>query len=110
MIRRGDDAVVGEMSLDIAPAQEEQEVQAGGGGGDGRDVAQNCGVTLAQSGHLVQPLLGMCIGQKPKVQKLGVWKLDTLMHFDENCQSHYLAIQALPAFTKLDHRVREPYM
>ena len=78
MIRRGDDAVVGEMSLDIAPAQEEQEVQAAGeeevdGGGD---VAQNCGVTLAQSGHLVQPLLGMCIGQKPKVQKLGVWKLD----------------------------------
>ena len=73
MIRRGDDAVLGEMSLDIAPAQEEQEVQAaGGGGGDGRDVAQNCGVTLAQSGHLVQPLLGMCIGQKPKLQKMGV--------------------------------------
>ena len=35
MIGRGDDAVLGKMSLDIAPAQEEQEVQAPGGGGGG---------------------------------------------------------------------------
>ena len=55
------------MSLDIAPAQEEQEVQAAGIGGGGWG-----GLTLAQSGHLVQPLLGMCIGQKPKVQKMSV--------------------------------------
>ena len=65
------------MSLDIAPAQEEQEVQAAGEEEMGGGVAQNCGVTLAQSGHLVQPLLGMCIGQKPKVKKMSVdgnWK------------------------------------
>ena len=35
MIGRGNDAVLGKMSLDIAPAQEEQEVQAPGGGGGG---------------------------------------------------------------------------
>ena len=81
------------MSLDIASAQEEQEVQAAEEEVEGGGVAQNCGVTLAQSGHLVQPLLGMCIGQKPKSSKNECrWKLKTLIHCDKNCQIHYLAI------------------
>ena len=80
MIRRGDDAVVGgnviRYCTSTGGAGSTSSRRGGGGGGGGGGVAQSNGVTLAQSGHLVQPLLGMCIGQKPNVQKLGVWKLD----------------------------------